>query len=106
MTRLEILPRARMDILEQARYLGRQSPGAPTRFFKALDATFTRLARSPRVGARWDRPVAGAEELRVWPVSRFRTFLVFYRPTQDGIQIVRVLHGARDLDAILGSDAD
>jgi plasmid stabilization system protein ParE len=25
--------------------------------------------------------------------------LIFYRPTKDGIEIVRILHGARDIAA-------
>ncbi|MBI4604738.1 MAG: type II toxin-antitoxin system RelE/ParE family toxin [Planctomycetes bacterium] len=34
----------------------------------------------------------------------FEQHLVFYRPVEDGIEVVRVLHGARDLRAILGEE--
>ena len=51
--------------------------------------------------------------VRVFPVSRFKKYLVFYRPVADGIEILRVLHGARDIDDLLaegfelpGDDAD
>jgi toxin ParE1/3/4 len=27
-------------------------------------------------------------------------YLIFYRPLADGIEIVRVLHGARDIDSL------
>jgi len=33
-------------------------------------------------------------ELRGFPVGNY---LVFYRPASDGIEIIRVLHGARDI---------
>jgi toxin ParE1/3/4 len=42
--------------------------------------------------------------LRSWAIRGFATFLVFYRPTQRGIEVIRVLHGARDLDAILEAE--
>lgn len=41
------------------------------------------------------------EGVRVFPVSRFKKYLVFYRPIQDGIEVLRVLHGARDIKGLL-----
>jgi toxin ParE1/3/4 len=38
-----------------------------------------------------------ASELRSFPVRRY---VVFYRPLVDGIEVVRVLHGARDVTEI------
>lgn len=35
-----------------------------------------------------------APELRGLPVGNY---IIFYRPMKDGIQVIRVLHGARDL---------
>lgn len=40
-------------------------------------------------------------KLRRWPVKDFDNWLIFYQPTRDGIEIVRVLHGARDITSIL-----
>jgi toxin ParE1/3/4 len=31
--------------------------------------------------------------LRSFPVG---SYIIFYRPTQDGVEIARILHGARD----------
>jgi len=39
--------------------------------------------------------------LRSFPVGRYA---IFYLPIPDGVEIVRVLHGARDLDAIFHPD--
>ncbi|MCZ7640563.1 MAG: type II toxin-antitoxin system RelE/ParE family toxin [Verrucomicrobia bacterium] len=43
--------------------------------------------------------------LRSWQVPGFRRWLLFYRPLdQDrGIELIRVVHGARDLRRILGN---
>lgn len=38
--------------------------------------------------------------IRRWKVKGFPNFLIFYRSTDEGVEIIRILHGARDLDAI------
>lgn len=44
-----------------------------------------------------------AEGLRSFPTGQY---IIFYQPVPGGIEIVRVLHGARDLDAILNPNID
>jgi toxin ParE1/3/4 len=36
--------------------------------------------------------------LRSWPITGFERILIFYRPTADGIEVLRILHGARNLE--------
>jgi plasmid stabilization system protein ParE len=44
-------------------------------------------------------------ELRFLPLfSPFAKYLVFYRPVANGIEIFRVLHGARDIEGILAGE--
>ena len=38
--------------------------------------------------------------VRMLPVRGFEHHLIFYRPTGDGIELIRVYHAARDVDAI------
>jgi toxin ParE1/3/4 len=42
--------------------------------------------------------------LRVGRVEGFEKHLIFYRPGDDGVEIIRVLHGARDIDSVLDED--
>jgi len=42
--------------------------------------------------------------IRMWRVKGFRQYLIFYRPIQDGIEIVRVIHSSRDIAALFGED--
>jgi toxin ParE1/3/4 len=37
----------------------------------------------------------------MYPVRGFERHLVFYRERDDGIEIVRVLHGARDIPSVM-----
>ncbi len=41
------------------------------------------------------------ESLRVWSVY---SYLIFYRPDSIPLQIIRVLHGSRDIETIIESD--
>jgi len=39
--------------------------------------------------------------LRILPVAGFKKYWIFYRPAKNRIEVLRVLHGARDIDAAL-----
>jgi hypothetical protein len=45
--------------------------------------------------------LAGLKKLRVFRVNGFETILVLYVPLRDGVEILRVVHGSRNLRAIL-----
>jgi toxin ParE1/3/4 len=36
----------------------------------------------------------------MWSIRGFQNYIVFYRPLEDGVDVVRVIHGARDIQAI------
>jgi toxin ParE1/3/4 len=74
------------------------------RFFTEADATFIRLAGMPGIGTRYEHDHPALATLRYVPVSRFRKYLVFYRPVTGGIEVLRVLHGARDIDNKLAEE--
>jgi toxin ParE1/3/4 len=74
------------------------------RFFTEADATFIRLAGMPGIGARYEHDHPALADLCCFPVSRFRNYLVFYRVVSGGIEVIRVLHGARDIDNILAEE--
>jgi plasmid stabilization system protein ParE len=38
---------------------------------------------------------------RVISVNRFRIYLVFYRTTAERLEVLGVLHAARDIDSVL-----
>ena len=42
-----------------------------------------------------------AADLRSFPFGRY---LIFYAPVDEGIDVVRVLHSARDVDAAFGDE--
>jgi toxin ParE1/3/4 len=100
-----VLPAADADLDDQAAYLAREAGlDIALRFYDAAATSFEQIARMPGIGGR--RPTANPrlEGLRVRRIQGFEKHLIFYRPVADGIEIVRVLHGARDLDRLLESE--
>ncbi len=99
MTRLVVRkPRARRDLLEHFIYIGENaSVDDAERFLKAAETAFEQLAKRPAMGARRDYHKPALAGLRMWPISGFEKYLAFYRPTEQGIDVIRILHGARDL---------
>jgi toxin ParE1/3/4 len=76
-------------------YLGRNLAEGE-RFIEAAEGTFEQLLRWPHLGTVVRHGNMSLEGLRVWRVRGFEKQLVFYRPRDDGIDIIRVVHASRD----------
>jgi toxin ParE1/3/4 len=93
-----IRPKALADLAEIWAYIGEDSPRQADIFAAALDREIRDLARRPLIGRA--RPELFAD-LRSLPLGRH---VIFYLPRKRGIEIVRVLHGARDLKPLFDED--
>jgi len=96
-----IAPAARTELEEIWDYYAveLQNPDVADRIRDEIFNAFRKLADTPGVGHF--RSDLSAEPLRFW---RVRKYLIIYRSEKQPIEIVRVLHGARDVQAILGSN--
>jgi toxin ParE1/3/4 len=91
--------RAVDDIDGHAAYIAEHNTRAAYRFLDKVEETFDVLRRHPRIGSRrFDHIVTG---LRAWPVSSFEAYVILYFVARGAVQIVRVVHAARDLEALL-----
>lgn len=84
-------PLARADLAEIWLFIAEDSEAAADRFLNVLEQKFGLLATHPQMGRL--RPEL-MPELRSFPVGRY---VVFYLPMPDGIELVRILHGSRDI---------
>ncbi len=80
---------ARQDIRQSARFIADDNPEAAKRWTSSVLTRIQLLADTPRMGSARDDIRPG-----------LRTFvhcnhLIFYRITPPGIEVVRVVHGAR-----------
>ena len=102
--RLLVRPLAKSDLDEQAKYIASDNLEAALRFLDAAEAAFERLRSSPRIGRRREFTRRELSGVRSWPVPGFEKHIVFYRADAGSIEVLRVLHSARDLAAILGPE--
>ena len=95
---------ASRDLAEIFDYLDEHSETAADRFYDAVQATVQQLLRSPHLGERCQFRNPKTKGMRVWQVSSFSNYLIFYHPKGDMLQVLRVIHGARDYIAIFEND--
>lgn len=91
-------PQADQDLADIADTLAQRSPRLALRFIDAAEETFAKLTEMPGLGAKFESSNPRLDGLQVWPVKQFPNHLIFYRSRDQRIEIVRVLHGARDLE--------
>lgn len=98
MPRVTRRPLAETDIVEIWDYIANDGFVAADRWVDRLDRQFQVLAMQPMMGRARDELAPG---VRSFPFGRY---VVFYLPLDGGIDVVRVLHGARDIDAAFNPD--
>jgi toxin ParE1/3/4 len=100
--RVRLTPQAERDLDSEVVYIAEEANvETGIRFFDAAHQTFLGLLDMPGMGRTRTLTNPRLADIRQWPVSGFENYLIFYRNVLDGIDIVRVLHGARDIDRIL-----
>ncbi len=93
-------PKADQDLDDQAYYYGSEgSPELGHRFLVSAHDTFALLATQPEIGWRYGLKHPGLEALRVFRVNGFERILILYWPDREGVAILRVVHGSRNLQA-------
>ena len=97
MARLIERPKARQELEEIAVYIGMRRRSAIKRFLAAARKTYDTLAAMPEIGALWNAEDPKFQELRYFSIPRYPNYVVFYRPLPDGVEILHILHGARDI---------
>lgn len=94
--RFVLTPEAEADILDIWRYIAEDSTEAADRVVQQLFEAFDRLADMPGMGHF--REVLLDQRHRFWTVYRY---VIVYRWQTSPLQVLAVVHGARDLDAFL-----
>ena len=88
-------PEAEQDLIEIYLHISGDSPSAAERLVRTINAKCERLARSPMIGRA--RPEL-RPDMRSFP---FGAYLILCRAIDDGAEIVRVVHAARNLEDLI-----
>ena len=94
MSRFKLSHQAAQDIEDIWNYLAQENLEAADNILDKLRERFVLLTKFPELGRV--RPDL-APSVRGFPVGNY---IIFYRPLEPGIEIVRVLHGSRNLRRI------
>jgi toxin ParE1/3/4 len=87
---------AKRDLREIVRYIGidQMRPHTARKVALEIYQECQRYARDPLIGERRDDIIPDVRTFTVRP------YVVFYFPFDDGIRVLRVIHGARDYPAL------
>ena len=85
---------ATLDLIDVLTYIASDSMDAAYHVAVEIEKTCARIARQPGLGVRRD---AIGMDVRAFPL---RNYLIFYRECKGRVLVLRLLHGARDIDAL------
>jgi toxin ParE1/3/4 len=103
-SRLVLSELAVSDILEQsAWYEASENRQLADRWENSLTELLTRLTQTPQLGAPCKFKAAELKATRRIPVRGFPKFLVFYQLKKNEVFVLRVIHGARDLESLFSA---
>ena len=91
MARLVILPAARADLIEIGDFIAQDDPRRAASFVAEIEARMREAAERPMSFPARDELHEGLR------AARHGRYLIFFVEQGDEVQVVRVLHGARDL---------
>ena len=104
MLSLHIRPAAAVDIDEIVDYLAAENILASQGFVSDLQRCFDLVAENPEIGIRRQYRSKSLNSMRMFPLKKYSSYLVFYLADDLTIDIVRVLHGRRDIEMLFNDD--
>jgi len=86
------------DLREIGSGIAAENPDAADRFLAATERAFALLRRHPQIGRLRSFSLPGIRSLLI---PGFQNYIIFYLPMDSEVQVLAVLHGARDLSSAL-----
>lgn len=95
MSEVKKRPQVIRDLLEIATYIAADNLNVSDRFLVAAEETFNKIGKT----CQFSHPQLA--NIRQQPIKGFKNYLIFYRCAASEIEILRVIHGARDIPTML-----
>jgi plasmid stabilization system protein ParE len=99
MSGYQFTPQAISDLSDIWDFIAQNNPEAADRVENAVFRACDLLAGSPLAGSM--RKDLTSLPLRFWVVQPYSNYLIVYDPGRKPLQIIRILHAARDLPSFL-----
>lgn len=94
MPHLSVSSEARTDLVEIFLYIAQDSVDAARRTHSRIEETLRTIAHQPGIGRTRDELIPGIRSLASG------SYVVYYREVDGGVRILRILHGARDIQQL------
>ena len=95
-------PQAERDIEECFVYIAEDNVDVGISFLVAVEDSLEQISRMPLIGKVKTFESINGVTLRMWPVKGFDSYLIFYLANDDSVELVRLLHGSRDINEVFG----
>ena len=92
---------ANEDVVAISERIANDNISAAVRFLHALRDDFELLSRFRNAGQLIHRAPRGLKGIRTLPVRKHRNYLILFIPHSDSVEILRIIHGARNLRKVL-----
>lgn len=100
MPSVKIAAAAEEDLKEIWSYVAENNPEAANKLIKEITRRFAVLRDHPQMGREQENLLVNLRSFVV------KSYIIFYQPFEGGIEILRVIHGSRDIESIFGSFFD
>jgi toxin ParE1/3/4 len=94
MKKYRLTPEASRDLEGIGDYIAEDNPAVAVRVVDAIEEKCRALAQMPEMGRVREELAPGLCNFTAGK------YLIFYRPTDDGIQVIRIAHGSQDLPSL------
>lgn len=98
--RIPITPKASQDLDDICQFITQNNPDAALKFFDAARQTFNQLAQNPGIGTIYEVSKPRLQGLRKWRIGKFDKYMIFYRYSDNLVEIIRIIYAGRDISAI------
>lgn len=88
---------ASQDLNRIADYFLEHNVAAGEKFFQEFNRKCQYLIQFPYIGKRYEHLLAGARGINL------NSYIIFYRVTEQTVEIFRIVHGRQNLDALFSS---
>ena len=95
-------PEALEDLDTIWEYIAKDNPEAADRVVESAYRDCANLAAHPQLGPLARFPNNDLPDIRFFVLTDFPNYMIFYRITTDGVDIVRIFHGAQDINDLFG----
>jgi toxin ParE1/3/4 len=96
-----VTPQAEKDLDQLAQYIAKDNIEAALSLYDMAKITYENLTQTPIIGNAYPSVDSRLDGLLFFPVKNYPKYLIFYVPSDKGITIIRVLHGARRISKLI-----